>query len=127
MAVRFAAVCPVAVLAWFSAIMSVCPGCSTQGRFSSLGPTFPAKADNFDVAVFETGAPARKYEKVARLDVHLEKTHFVGSSLEDALPELKRQARLSGSDAVIDISEGKSSVLETRIYHVTATGIRYVD
>jgi uncharacterized protein YbjQ (UPF0145 family) len=43
------------------------------------------------------------------------------------MPELKKQARLSGADAVIDIQEKHSKVLETSVYHVTATGIRYTD
>jgi uncharacterized protein YbjQ (UPF0145 family) len=57
----------------------------------------------------------------------LEKTHFIGSSLDDALPELKKQARLSGADAIIEIRESSSKTGETKIYHVTATGIRYTD
>jgi hypothetical protein len=65
--------------------------------------------------------------ELSRLDVHLEKTHFIESSLSDALPELKRQARLSGADAVIEIRERTSKVAETRVYHVSATGIRFPD
>ncbi len=47
------------------------------------------------------------------------------SSLAEALPELKRQARLAGCDAIIEITERRSEILETRVYHVTAIGIRY--
>lgn len=65
--------------------------------------------------------------KTARLDVHLEKTGFITSNFESALPELKKQAREAGSDAIIDISEKHSQVLETMVYHVTAYGIRYAD
>ncbi len=74
-----------------------------------------------------TGEPARPYSKVARLDVHLEKTGFVTSNLENALPELKRQARLAGCDAIIEIRERRSQLLETMVYHVTAVGARYTD
>jgi len=55
----------------------------------------------------------------------MEKTHFIGSGLEDALPELKGPARLSGAEAIIEIQEQRSQVGETKIYHVTAVGIRY--
>ena len=65
--------------------------------------------------------------KTARLDVHLEKTGFMTSNLDSALPELKKQAREAGSDAIIEITEKHSQLLETMVYHVTAYGIRYVN
>jgi uncharacterized protein YbjQ (UPF0145 family) len=72
-----------------------------------------------------TESPQKPVRRISRLDVHLEKTHFMTSSLEDALPELKKQACLSGADAIIELNERSSSVGETQIYHVTATGILY--
>jgi uncharacterized protein YbjQ (UPF0145 family) len=39
---------------------------------------------------------------------------------------LKKQARQAGADAVIEIQEIRSQILETMVYHVTATGVRYV-
>jgi uncharacterized protein YbjQ (UPF0145 family) len=48
------------------------------------------------------------------------------SRFEDALPELEKQARQAGADAVIEIEERRSQVLETMVYHVTATGARYI-
>lgn len=69
---------------------------------------------------------ASSRNRIARLDVHLEKTGFVTSKFEDALPELKKQARQAGADAVIEIQETRSQILETMVYHVTATGVRYV-
>ncbi len=102
--------------------------CSTvQSHHSSLGSTYPSRPDTFEVEIFQTGMPAKPFEKISRLDVHLEKTHFIPSTLKDALPELKRQARLSGADAIIDIQERKSMVGETKVYHVSGTGIRYTD
>ena len=98
---------------------------TTQSRYVLLGQVYPLIPEKQDVVVFREGRPERPFVKVSRLDVHLEKTHFIGSGLEDALPELKRQARLSGAGAIIDIQERSSMVGETRIYHVTATGIRY--
>ena len=68
----------------------------------------------------------RSFVRISRLDVHIEeKTYFIASSLNEALPELNKQARLSGADTIIEIRERSSMVGETRIYHVTATGIRY--
>jgi hypothetical protein len=92
-----------------------------------LDEAYPPKPENYEVDVFKEGTPDRPFIRVSRLDVHLEKTHFIGSGLNNALPELKRQARLSGADAIIEIQERFSMVGETRIYHVTATGIRYAD
>jgi hypothetical protein len=90
-----------------------------------LGETYPPVPDGIEVHVFRTDLPDRRFLRVSRLDVHLERTHFIGSGLEDALPELKRQARLSGAEAIIEIQEQRSQVGETKIYHMTAVGIRY--
>ena len=98
-----------------------------QSRFSPLGGTVPPRSTSSRVEVFQTGTPTRPYERVSRLDVHLEKTALVTSTFSDALPELEKQARLSGADAIMDVHETRSSLNETRIYHVTATGIRYKD
>lgn len=92
-----------------------------------FGDPYPPKPEGYDVQVFRGEAPQRPFIRIARLDVHLEKTHFIGSSLDDALPELKNQARLSGADAIIDIREQFATVGETEIYHVIATGVRYTD
>ena len=43
------------------------------------------------------------------------------------MPELLKQARLSGADAIINIQERKSALNESRSLHVTATGIKYTD
>ena len=99
---------------------------SYQSRYVPLQQSYDALPSNFEVEVFRYGLPEKPFERVARLDVHIEKTHFLSSDFEDALPELREQARLSGSHAIIEIEERSSSVLETKIYHVTATGIRFV-
>jgi hypothetical protein len=102
--------------------------CETpQARFSSLGSSFPPQPKDYPIEVFETGLPGKPFTRVSRLDVNFEKTFFVSTSLKEALPELKRQARLSGADAIIEIDERKSMVGETKIYHVTATGIRFTE
>ncbi len=99
---------------------------SHQSRYVPLQQSYDALPSNFEVEVFRYELPEKPFERVARLDVHIEKTHFLSSDFEDALPELREQARLSGSHAIIEIEERSSSVLETKIYHVTATGIRFV-
>ena len=109
------------------AVLVVVSCMTTQSRYSMLGPSYPPKPEGYDVQVFHDGVPQRPFVKISRLDVHLEKTHFIGSSFDDALPELKKQARLSGADAIIEIRESSSMVGETKIYHVTATGIRYTN
>lgn len=98
---------------------------TTQSRYVPLDQSYPPLPETHDIEVYRTGSPEKPYVKVSRLDVHLEKTHFLGSDFEDALPDLKRQARLSGAHAIIDVEERSSMVGETRIYHVTATGVRY--
>jgi len=90
-----------------------------------LGQSFPPKPEGYEVQIFRGTPPDRPFVRISRLDVHLEKAYFMSSSFQDALPELKKQARLSGADAVIDIRESHSMVGETMVYHVTATGIRY--
>jgi len=111
---------------WFLIIGLLITACATtQSRYAPLDRTYPSLPEEYNVEVYRTGSPEKPYVRVSRLDVHLEKTHFLGSDFEDALPDLKRQARLSGAHAIIDVQERNSMVGETRIYHVTATGIRY--
>lgn len=98
---------------------------TTQSRYVMLGQPYSARAEDCNVEVFRNGSPSKEFIKISRLDVHMEKTHFIKSGFEGALPELKKQACLSGSDAIIDIQERSSSYIETKSYHVTATGIKY--
>jgi hypothetical protein len=108
------------------AMLCFVSGCATtQSRMSFLGEHYPPRAADAAVEVFRDGVPNKPFDRIARLDVHLEKTGFVKSGLEDALPELKKQARQAGADAVIEIQEIRSQILETMVYHVTATGVRY--
>lgn len=100
---------------------------STQGRFVPLGEPRAPRAVDAQVDVYRDTLPTRRFERVARLDAHLEKSAFRKSSFEDALPELMRRARAAGADAIIEPKEQRSQVGETMIYHVIATGIRYTD
>jgi len=114
---------------WIIILFTAVLGCSsTQVRHCMLKDVkYPAKPPDYEIAVFAEELPQRPYEEIARLDVHLEKTHFVSSGLRNALPELKNQARLCGADAIIKIKEKKSQHLETFSYHATATAIRFTD
>lgn len=107
----------------------VAGGCtSTVAQISPLGKTHPAKAADAPIAVHERELPSRRFERIARLDVHVEKTGFMASDLREALPKLKELARRAGADAIIEVREQRSSVaVETKIYHVTATAIRYLE
>jgi hypothetical protein len=103
-------------------------GCtSTQGRFAPVKERYPPLASNQTIDVLDGERPTRPFMAVARLDAHLEKAGLMTSSLDEALVELKKQARLAGADAIIDIREQRSRINETRVLHVTATGIRYTD
>lgn len=109
----------------FSFCLLIASCATTQSRYSMLGPAYSSREVNCDIAIFRTGTPNRAFIKISRLDVHMEKTHFLSSDFESALPELKKQACLSGADAVIEIQEQTRQYLENRSYHVTATGIKY--
>ena len=102
--------------------------CATeQGRHTLLAAAVPTRSADADIEVFRDGSPSRPYIEQARLDVHVEKVAFLPTSLDQAIESLEEQARLAGCDAIVDIRERRSRVGETRIYHVTATGIRYAD
>jgi len=90
-----------------------------------LGQAYPSRGEECNIDIFRTGNPSKKFIQISRLDVHLEKSFFAALDFDNALPDLKRQACLSGADGVVDIQERSSEIGETRVYHVTATGIKY--
>lgn len=100
---------------------------SSQSRYVLLEQRYVPLSADFEIKVYKDSLPEKKFKRVSRLDVHLEKSHFVSSDLDNALPLLKKEARMSGAHAIIDIKERRSAVLETKIYHVTATGIRFLE
>ena len=101
-------------------------GCATSmGTFRPLAQSHSPKPAGVAIEVFESGAPTRPFERIARLDAHFEKTHFIHTTHEAGIAELQRQARLAGADAVIDVRETRSRVGETFILHLTGTGIVY--
>ena len=115
------------MIRFFLVLIAACVvGCSTaQVGFRPLGPTYPARPADAPVELFETGAPTRAFERIARVDAHFEHTAGISTPRERAIEELKKQARASGSDAIIEIRTQRSEVGETLILHVTGIGIRY--
>jgi len=116
------------ILSVLACLLLSCAG-PEPGRFSRLEGTgvYPAKPNDYNVQIFQGDLPSRAFTEIARLDVHLENAFFAHPSLKDALPELQRQARLSGADGIIKIVERKSVLNETGVLHVTAIAIRYKD
>lgn len=109
-------------------LMALClSACATsQVGFTPKGTAFAAHPDDHDVAIFlDAEKPEVAFSEIGRLDVHLEATSFVTYSLDEALERMKVKAREVGADGVIDVVEKRSRVLETSVYHVSATAIRY--
>ena len=104
----------------------LCAGCEgpMPGRFTRVSEPCAAKPNDYRVEVLDT-LPSRPYTEIARLDVHMEEAFFAQPALKDMMPELLRQARLAGADAIINVKERKSVINETRSLHVTATGIKF--
>jgi len=119
---RVAALLGLAVLLLFT-------GCSTlQPTAFPVGDRrYPPKPPTAEVQVFLQAPPARKFETVAKLNVHIEKTFFIPSAFAEARPKLEDLARQHGADAIIQIEEKKSRLNETFIYNVTATAIAFTD
>ncbi|NUR23929.1 hypothetical protein [Frateuria sp.] len=97
---------------------------ATTGDFRPLSGSYAARPADCDVRVFRNTRPDRPFVAISRLNVHVEKTVFAPSDFSSAVGELKRQACRSGANGVIDIQESHSSYLETRMYNLSATGIR---
>jgi hypothetical protein len=104
-------------------------GCATEvGQYTFIKGRHPAKPVDSPIEVFTNGVPSRPFERIAYLDAHCESQFWADPNVQiDAIPELKKQARLSGCDAIIEIESRKPTnwTLETRTIHVTATGISY--
>jgi hypothetical protein len=103
-------------------------GCSSQSRYTMLVPQHDPKPANCDIEIFASGQPSQQFARISRLDVHIERTYYMTSKLDDALPDLRKEGCASGADAIIDIQERSSNfnLAETNAYHVTGTGIRYL-
>ncbi len=100
------------------------------GQHTFLHNPLPARPKDAPVDVYLKNSPERAFERVATLDAHCESQFWAKPSIEeDAVPELKRQARLAGCEGIIEITEVRPArenwTLETRTLHVTAIGIIY--
>jgi hypothetical protein len=108
------------------AVMTLTACVGNSARFSPMpGKAFPPKDESFEVAVFDSALPSRSFERIARIDVQMEMAASQEVSLQAAIPELKRQARLAGADAIIDIRLQRSKTGEVTVFQVSAMGIRY--
>lgn len=101
--------------------------CATsQVGLTPIGETYSPRPETHTIEIFKGGkTPDRPYQPVAKLDVHLEATHFITNDFDNAEKSLKSKAREAGGDAIIDVKETKSRLLETHIYHVSGTAVRY--
>lgn len=112
-------------------VACVLTGCAASevGTFTSLGPSRMPKPHDYHVDVFEATLPQRPFERVAILDAHCESQWFATPSLQDdVMPELIRQARAAGCDAIIEIQEKhleSPGNFETGAKHYTAIGVVY--
>jgi hypothetical protein len=104
-------------------------GCSSlqSTAFPAGDRHYPPKPPAAAVQVFMDTLPTRKFEAVAKLNVHIEKTFFIPSAFAEARPKLEDLARQHGADAIIQIAEKKSRLNETFIYNVTATAVVFTD
>lgn len=105
--------------------LALCGCMATTGHYRALAGQYPARSPDCSIEVFKDAAPDRPYTAISHLNVHLEKTFFVPSDFASAVGELKRQGCLSGADGIIHVTERHSRYLETRIYNLSATGIRF--
>ncbi len=95
---------------------------ATAIAFAKSGETL-GPAGEREVEVLAAGDPTRRLAKACNLDLYVEKTRSGDPSLDDVLPEVKRQARLCGANAVIDVQWTIQGAGQASVYHVTATGV----
>ncbi len=113
------------LVALLAAPLLLLGGCqSTLANSFPVGTYRPApKAPTALVALYRDAAPTRPFKVVAQLNVHLEKTFFIPSVFDEALPKLEELARHEGADALTNVQEKKSRLNETFIYNVTADAV----
>lgn len=98
-------------------------GCaSIEGSFTTVGDGAAPRPADCHVDVYRL-PPEQPYTVVSRLAVHVDGTHFAGNSLDQSMPELLRQACLSGAEAVTKLSIKPDS--DTKGFTLTALGIRF--
>lgn len=122
-------ICPWSFVIAFGFILLFVGGCATNvGQHTFIQGTHVAKPSNHPIDVYTNGPPTRPFVRIAYLSAHSESQFWADPSLEhSAIPELQRQARAAGCDAIIEVQARKpgSANMETRAIYVTATGIIY--
>lgn len=100
---------------------------STQSDYLLTGERFAERPVDTLVDVFEGEAvPDQAYSVIGEVYVSKE-GHLRSYTLENAIPELKVQARRVGANAIMSITEKRSRHLEAGLYIVSAKAIRYTD
>ncbi len=114
---------------FLAALLLFLVGCMTvqPTAFPISAKRFTAKPNGTPILLFKETQPGRPFEAVARLNMHIEKTFFIPSAFNEALPQLEELARQQGADALMDVVERKSRLNETFIYNVTATAVVFTD
>ena len=103
-------------------------GCvNVQTAAFPIGERRAPKPADAAVEVFRDKVPTRAFTPVARLNVHIEKTFFIPTAFDEALPKLEELARHHGADALVEIEEKKSRLNETFIYNVSATAVVFAN
>lgn len=101
-------------------------GCtSIDGSYTPADGGAPARAEDCHVEVYRL-PPSQPYTVVSRITVHVDRTHFLGRSIDEPMPELLRQACRSGADAVTNLSEELDSHSGSDAYTLTAEGIQLI-
>lgn len=117
----------------FQLVAAVVLGAGLTGCVSTETKTFPIgerrapKPPGTVIEVFRQEPPTRAFAPVARVNFHIEKTFFIPSAFEEALPKLQDAARSHGADALVNFQEKKSRLNETFIYNVSALAIVFVE
>ena len=113
---------------FFGALAVIVTACaSTTSSYIPKGETYAAKPVNHPITVYSDANKIEKaYVEIAEVFTSSE-AHLQSLKLEDALVELKIQAREAGGDAIIDIKEKRSRHLEAGLYIVEATAIRFTE
>src|SRR5213078_4344921 len=97
-------------------LLTVIAGCTTtQSRFVVLGSPQSDRPENCEVQVFRNGTPQHQFARVARIDVHVERTFFMQPGFEDALPELRRQACLWVRTPSLTSKSGRALTWRTNV------------
>lgn len=106
-----------------SALLGGCT--SIDGSYTPVDGGAPARAEDCHVEVYRL-PPSQPYTVVSRITVHVDRTHFLGRSIDEPMPELLRQACRSGAEAVTNLSEELDSHSGSDAYTLTAEGIQLI-